>query len=175
MISTIVLGGRCFWCLEAAYQRVKGVEKVVSGYAGGERKNPSYWDLHKPGNSHAEVVQLTFDSSIISLDEVLEIFFTIHDPTTKDRQGNDVGPEYRSIILYETDQQKGVVESALASAQKFWDNPIVTEVALLEKFYKAEDDQQDYYNKNPEQAYCQVIINPKLHKLQEKFAAKLKD
>ncbi len=174
MSETIVLGGGCFWCLEAAYQLIEGVEKVVPGYAGGTTDNPTYWDLHEAGNDHAEVVQVTFDTQKISLDDVLEIFWTIHDPTTPNQQGNDIGPEYRSIILFNNDAQKQVIEKSLQSAQKLWPNPIVTEVKTLTKFCEAEEEHHDYFNKNPNQAYCQVIINPKLAKLRAKFAAKMK-
>lgn len=173
-IDSIVLGGGCFWCVDAVFRRVKGVESVKAGYAGGEKTNPSYWDLHKSGNSHAEVIKVDFDPNVISLEKILEIFFAVHDPTTKDQQGNDQGPEYRSIILY-SDHQKQTVEEAIVKAQELWDNSIVTEIKLLDEFYPAEDEHQDYFNKNPSQAYCQIIINPKLQKFQKEFKELLKD
>lgn len=174
MVQSIVLGGGCFWCLEASYQLVKGVVEVVPGYAGGNTKNPTYWDLHDKETGHAEVVRVTFDDAVISLDEILEIFWTIHDPTTPDRQGNDVGSEYRSMILFENTEQQKIVETSKAAAQKLWDDPIVTEIKPLDQFYEAEEEQHNYYQKHPEAAYCQVIINPKLAKLQAKFATRLK-
>lgn len=174
MSEQIVLGGGCFWCLEATYQLVKGVESVVSGYAGGTTDNPDYWSIHGGSSGHAEVVQVTFDPKIIGLKEVLDIFWTIHDPTTQNQQGNDVGPEYRSMILYADDQQKQIVEASRGAAQKLYDNPIVTEIKPLERFYEAEEEHQNFYKKHPEAAYCQVIINPKLAKLQKAFATKLK-
>jgi peptide-methionine (S)-S-oxide reductase len=173
-MQTIVLGGGCFWCLEAVFLQVKGVETVVSGYSGGEKQNPTYWDLHKAGNTHAEVVQITFDEAVISLQEILEIFFAIHDPTTKDQQGHDVGVEYRSIILYEDEAQKSVIGEAMQKAQKLWDNPIVTEIKPLQQFYEAEPEHQNYFEKNSSQAYCQVIIDPKLEKFRKQFKNKLK-
>lgn len=172
-LEQIVLGGGCFWCLEAAYQLVNGVEEVKNGYAGGTTENPSYWDLHKTGNDHAEVVEVTFDTNVISLKEILEIFFVIHDPTTVNRQGNDRGPEYRSIILYNDERQKQIAQKSIKKAQELWPNPIVTEITKLSKFYVAEAEQQNYFINHPEQAYCQIIINPKLAKLQAKFANKL--
>jgi peptide-methionine (S)-S-oxide reductase len=170
MSETAVLGGGCFWCLEASYQLIGGVEKVVSGYAGGDSQNPTY---HNLGN-HAEVVQITFDDSIISYTDILDIFWAIHDPTTLNRQGPDSGIQYRSIILYSGERQKAEAEASKAEAQKVWDNPIVTDIKPLEKFYPAEEEHQNFFQKHPEQAYCQVIINPKLQKLRAKFASKLK-
>lgn len=170
----VVLGGGCFWCLEASYQQVNGVVDVVSGYAGGTSKNPTYYDIHDHESGHAEVVEVTFDPAIISLEEILAIFWVIHDPTTLNRQGNDVGPEYRSIILYTNPAQKPVVEQSKQNIQKLYKNSIVTEIKPLEKFYEAEAEHQNFYNKHPEAAYCQVVINPKLQKLQKAFAEKLK-
>lgn len=174
-LESIVLGGGCFWCLEASYQLIKGVTEVVPGYAGGESKNPSYWGVHGGGNSHAEVVKVTFDTSVVSLNDVLDIFWTIHDPTTHNRQGADVGPEYRSIILYTNNQQKSTTEQSIKRTQKLWDKPIVTELKQLDKFYEAEEYHHNYLKKNPAQAYCLVVINPKLEKLRKKFAEKLKN
>ncbi len=168
------MGGGCFWCLEASYQLIGGVQKVVPGYSGGKTKDPTYLDVASQTTGHAEVVQLTFDSKTISYKDILDIFWAIHDPTTPDRQGNDVGPEYRSIILYTNDEQKSVAETSKEEAQKLWKDPIVTEIVPLEIFYEAEPEHHDYFNKHPEQAYCQVVINPKLDKLRQKFASKLK-
>lgn len=173
-METVVLGGGCFWCLEATYQLVRGVSEVVPGYAGGTTNNPNYSDLHNSDTGHAEVVRITFDSSVITLPEILEIFWVIHNPTTLNKQGNDVGPEYRSIILYADDRQKSIIDSSLLAAQKLWDNPIVTEVKQFDEFYEAEPEHHNYFQMHPEQAYCQLVINPKLTKLKEKFASKLK-
>lgn len=174
MSETIVLGGGCFWCLEAAYQLIDGVEKVIPGYAGGTTDNPTYEDVVSHSTGHAEVVEVTFDTSKLSLKDVLEIFWTIHDPTTLNRQGNDVGEQYRSIILYKTVEQKASAEKSIVAAQKLWDDPIVTEVTPLKKFYEAEPEHHNYFVNHPEAAYCQVIINPKLAKLRAKFASRIK-
>lgn len=173
--ESIVLGGGCFWCLDTLYRRVRGVTGVTSGYAGGDTDNPSYWDLHSPGNTHAEVVEVTFDPTVISLETILEIFWTLHDPTTLNQQGNDVGVEYRSIILYSSKQQLEIVNQTIeTTAKKLWDKPLTTEIKPLTKFWPAEPEHQDYFNKHPEQAYCQIIINPKVAKLKKKFANLLK-
>lgn len=164
-MKTIVLGGGCFWCIEAVYQQVKGVQNVVSGYAGGDTANPTY-DNH---GDHAEVVQLIYDEKTIALTTILEIFFYIHDPTTFNRQGYDVGTAYRSIILCDQSEIEEA-EKAKKKASKLWDDPIVTEIKCLNKFYKAEDYHQDFYNQNQNSGYCQVIINPKLSKLKSKFS-----
>lgn len=169
-----VLGGGCFWCLEASYQLVKGVTKVVPGYAGGSTKDPSYMDVQSQSTGHAEVVQITFDVDVISYQDILDIFWAIHDPTTPNQQGNDIGEEYRSIILYANDQQKSTAESSKAETQKLWDKPIVTQIKPLQAFYEAEKEHHNYYQRHPERAYCQIVINPKLAKLQSKFATKLK-
>lgn len=174
MEESIVLGGGCFWCLEAAYQLIEGVTKVVPGYAGGDFENPTYQDLHRVETGHAEVVKITFNTSVLSLEDVMDIFWAIHDPTTLNRQGNDVGPEYRSIILYANDEQKNSALDSLKRVQKLWKDPIVTEVKQLDKFYEAEDYHHNYFKNNPNQAYCQVIINPKLDNLRKKFSEKLK-
>jgi peptide-methionine (S)-S-oxide reductase len=168
------LGGGCFWCLEAVYQRIKGASSVVSGYAGGEEASPSYEQVSSGNTGHAEVVQIEFDPAIISYAQILDVFWAIHDPTTMNRQGNDVGSQYRSIILYVSDEQKSEAEKSFADAQKLWDNPVVTEITALGKFYKAEDYHQNYFNNHPEAAYCQAVINPKLSKLQDKFQTLLK-
>jgi peptide-methionine (S)-S-oxide reductase len=172
-METTVLGGGCFWCLEATYQLVRGVESVVPGYAGGTTDNPNYWTVHE-GSGHAEVVQVTFNPAVITLDQILEIFWIIHDPTTLNRQGHDVGPEYRSIILYVDDIEKETIQTSKKAAQKLWKDPIVTEIEMLTKFYEAEPEHHNYFQNHPEQAYCQIVINPKLKKLQENFAQLLK-
>lgn len=174
-MEMIVLGGGCFWCLEATFQLVRGVEKVLPGYAAGPTKDPSYYGLHDKDKGHAEVVQISYNPSVITLDELLEIFWIIHDPTTLNRQGNDVGEQYRSIILYSSPEQKSTIETSIINAQKLWDNPIVTELKELDAFYEAEPEHHNYFQNHPEQAYCQLIINPKLQKLRAKFADKLKD
>ena len=174
--ETIVLGGGCFWCLDAAYRRIKGIASVVSGYAGGHWPNPTYERVTTGTTGHAEVVKVDFDPTEISLDVILEIFWTIHDPTTLNRQGNDVGTQYRSIILFNSSKQETIIRKSLTEiATKLWGDHITTEIVPLEKFYPAESYHQDYFNKNPEQGYCQVIINPKLAKLTKKFAQLLKD
>lgn len=173
-IQQATLGGGCFWCLDAAYQRVKGVRRSVAGYAGGRAADPTYEQVHAGTTGHAEVVQLDFDAEVISYDTILNIFWVIHNPTTLNQQGNDVGEEYRSIILYHDQTQKEVAEASLAMTQKLWDDPIVTEVVPYEIFYPAEEEHQDFFQKHPEFAYCQVVINPKLHKLQERYGSLLR-
>ncbi len=168
------LGGGCFWCLEAVYQLVKGVTKVVPGYAGGATKNPTYYQVHQQDTGHAEVVQVTFDEKIISYSDMLDIFWAIHDPTTPNRQGNDVGSEYRSIILYHDETQHKQALASMRLAQKVWDDPIVTELKPLDTFFEAEPEHHNYFINHPEQAYCQVVINPKLDKVKKKFSAHLK-
>lgn len=162
----IVLGGGCFWCVEAVYQRLEGVKSVESGYAGGHVPNPTYKMIGYGDTGHAEVIRVEFDPKQISLDAVLKVFWAAHDPTTKNRQGNDVGPQYRSVILFANEAQKTAAEKSIKDAQKDFKNPIVTEVSPLKEFYKAEDYHQNYYNlnanKNP---YCSVVIGPKLNKL----------
>ncbi len=170
---SIVLGGGCFWCLEASYQEIKGVAAVVPGYAGGTVANPSYEAVCAGSTGHAEVVKVTFDPKIVSLDDILDIFWAIHDPTTPNRQGNDVGTQYRSAIYY-TPDQKDAVEASLEAIQKLWADPIVTEAKPLDVFYEAEAYHHNYFLNHPEQAYCQLVINPKLEKLRQKFSSKLK-
>ena len=169
-MKSIVLGGGCFWCIEAVYQRVKGVEGVVSGYAGGDLLNPTY-ENH---GTHAEVVELEYNESEISLEKIIEIFLHVHDPTTVNRQGNDVGMQYRSIILCNDYIDSEIAHSVIRGTKDLWPNPIVTEVSLLDKFYEAEDYHQDYYNQNQNAGYCQVIINPKIAKFEQKFSDYLK-
>lgn len=171
--QTIVLGGGCFWCLDAAYRLVAGVTGVTSGYAGGGGSKPTYEQVSTGLTGHAEVVQVSFDSTILSLEDVLDIFWVLHDPTTVNRQGNDRGTQYRSVIYYIDDAQKSVIERSIASVSALWDDPIVTEVAPLDVFFPAEPYHQNYFEQHPEQAYCQVIIQPKLKKLRAKFAQQL--
>ncbi len=169
-MSSIVLGGGCFWCLEAVFQRVRGVTKVTSGYSGGHVDQPDYKSVCREETGHAEVVRVEFDESIISLDELLEIFFTVHDPTTLNRQGNDVGTQYRSAIYYELESQRETIEQSVAKSQKSLSDPIVTEIKQLDKFWPAEDYHFDYYNNNSSQPYCQIVVGSKLAKLQQHFA-----
>jgi peptide-methionine (S)-S-oxide reductase len=170
------LGGGCFWCLEAIYVDLIGVEKVISGYAGGHVKNPTYEQVCSKSTGHAEVVQITYDPGQITYEDILRIFFTIHDPTTKDRQGADVGPQYRSVIFYHDDDQRSSAEKIMAeiSAAGIWQDPIVTQLEPLEDFYEAEAYHQDYFKRNPYQGYCQVVIAPKVTKFRQNFADKLK-
>lgn len=173
-MDKIVLGGGCFWCLDASYRLINGVESVISGYAGGETKDPSYEHVSYGDTGHVEVVEVTFDPKKITLVDILDIFWAIHDPTTLNRQGGDIGTQYRSAIYYLNEKQRAVVAQSLTSAQKLWADPITTEVKPLKTFYPAEDYHQNYFANNPDQAYCQVVINPKLAKLRKKFNQKLK-
>lgn len=168
------LGGGCFWCLDAAYRLIRGIEDSVCGYAGGNIANPTYEQVSSGDTGHAEVVQLTYDESSISYKDILDIFWAIHNPTTLNRQGNDVGSQYRSVVFYYNDDQKKIAEESMAEVQKLWKDPIVTELLPFGEFYEAEDYHQNYFTKNPDQAYCQVVINPKIKKLQEKFQSQLK-
>src|SRR5215213_5563880 len=169
------LGGGCFWCLEAVYKGLRGVERVVSGYAGGHVENPTYTQVCGGTTGHAEVVQLTFDPGAVSYRELLEVFFTIHDPTTPNRQGGDVGTQYRSAVFYHSPEQRETAEQVIAemSAARVWDSPIVTEVVPLDKFYPAEDYHQDYFEKNPSQPYCSAVIAPKVSKFRKLFLDRL--
>jgi len=175
-LDTITLGGGCFWCLEAVYDRLEGVRDVVSGYAGGHIPDPTYHQVCSGNTGHAEVVRVTFDPAVVSLADVLRIFFTIHDPTTKDRQGADVGPQYRSAIFYDSPEQKQIAEQVIAELENesVWDDPIVTEIAPLDTFYPAEDYHQEYFDRNGYQPYCQVVIAPKVAKFRSRFADRLK-
>jgi peptide-methionine (S)-S-oxide reductase len=170
------LAGGCFWCLEAVYEQLRGVEKVESGYAGGHVPDPTYRQVTTGKTGHAEVVQLTYDPAIVSFRELLEVFFTIHDPTTLNRQGADVGTQYRSAIFYHDEDQKQVAEEVIREmeAAAIWDDPIVTEVSPLDAFHKAEDYHQEYYRNNTYQPYCQVVIAPKVSKFRQKYLANLK-
>ncbi len=166
------LGGGCFWCLEAVYQEMKGVESVVSGYMGGRVLNPTYQQVCGGDTGHVEVVQVTFDSEVVSFRDILEVFFTIHDPTTLDRQGNDAGEQYRSAIFYHSEAQKQTAEEIISELdeEKVWSNPVVTQVRPAELFYKAEDYHQNYFRNNPRQTYCAYVVAPKLRKFREKLA-----
>jgi peptide-methionine (S)-S-oxide reductase len=162
--------------LEAVYDELQGVTDVVSGYSGGHVENPTYEEVCSKKTGHAEVVQVTFDPNVVSYRELLEVFFTIHDPTTKDRQGNDVGPQYRSVIFYHSPEQKATAFQVIGELEqaKVWDNPIVTEVVPFEKFYPAEDYHQEYFKKNPYQPYCSFVVAPKVAKFRKRFFDKLK-
>ena len=168
------LGGGCFWCLEAVYDEVQGVEKVVSGYAGGEVDNPTYQQVCSGTTGHAEVVQLSYDPDQISFRELLEIFFVIHDPTTLNRQGADVGTQYRSVIFYHDEEQHETAKEVIEEVAEAWDDPVVTELSSAPIFYPAEEYHQDYYENNPMQPYCQVVIRPKLAKFRKTFSEKRK-
>jgi peptide-methionine (S)-S-oxide reductase len=173
-IETATLGGGCFWCLEAVYQELKGVQLVESGYAGGHVPSPAYEQVCEGTTGHAEVVRLTFDNSIVSYREILEIFFTIHDPTTLDRQGNDVGTQYRSVIYTHTPEQHNTAKQVIAEMANVWDAPIVTELAPADTFYKAEDYHQNYFVQHPLQGYCAFVVAPKVAKFRKMFSEKLK-
>jgi methionine-S-sulfoxide reductase len=172
----VTLGGGCFWCMEAMFEELRGVKTVTSGYAGGGKGDANYKEVCDGTTGHAEVIQITFDPVVTPLPEILLVFFTMHDPTTKDRQGADVGTQYRSVVFYENEAQKMATETMIAAltGDKVYGAPIVTEVAPLDRFYKAEDYHQDYYNQNKTQGYCMAVINPKMKKFREKFADKLK-
>lgn len=170
------LAGGCFWCLEAVYEQLKGVEQVTSGYAGGSVANPTYQEVSTGRTGHAEVVQVVFDPEQVSYRDVLGVFFTIHDPTTLNRQGADVGTQYRSAIFYHSPEQKEAAESMIREleAEGLWKNPIVTQVVPLEAFYPAEDYHQEYFRNHPNQPYCQVVIAPKVTKFRSKYLERLK-
>jgi peptide-methionine (S)-S-oxide reductase len=173
-VSTLASG--CFWCAEAVFQEIKGVTKVEPGYTGGSMLNPSYEQVSTGTSGHAEAVQIQFNPSVISFREILEIFFATHDPTTLNRQGADVGHQYRSAIFYRDDKQKATAEAVIEelTKEKIFDSPIVTEVKPFTKFYRAEDYHKDYFKKHPNQPYCRVVISPKIAKLRKKFQDKLK-
>ena len=171
-----VFGGGCFWCMEAVFLQLKGVEKVVSGYAGGHRENPSYEDVCAGKTGHAEAVKIEYDPKIISYKQLLDVFFHTHDPTSLNRQGNDIGEQYRSIIMYSSEEQKTEARDFMKKLadEKEFSNPIMTELKPLDKFYKAEDYHQSYYAKNPNQPYCQLVITPKMDKFYRRYQALLK-
>ena len=175
-LEMATIGGGCFWCVEAIYLDVAGVEKVVSGYAGGHVPNPTYKQICAKNTGHAEVTQITYDPSVISYEDILTIFWRIHDPTTLNRQGNDVGPQYRSIILTHDENQRQIAEASKANAEAegLYPNPIVTEIVSLETFYPAEDYHQNYYKQNRFQPYCMLVIDPKVRKFRKSFKEKLK-
>src|SRR5512141_1460880 len=169
------LGGGCFWCIDTIFRQLAGVEKVDSGYAGGTMPNPSYRDVCSGATGHAEVVQVTFDPSVLSFRDLLGVFFTVHDPTTPDRQGADVGTQYRSVVLYHSEEQRATTEEVIAelARNKVWDDPIVTQVVPFTKFYPAEQYHQDYYSQNPNQPYCQIVIAPKVAKFRKTYLDRL--
>lgn len=175
-METATVGGGCFWCIEACYNMMKGVQSAISGYAGGHVKNPTYEQVCGKETGHAEVVQVTFDPSIITYQQVLEVLFTIHDPTTKNRQGNDEGPQYRSVIMYHNEKQRKEAQEVLDKVAKegWWGAPLVTELLPLDVFYPAEDYHQNYFVQNPGQGYCRVVVGPKVVKFRSKFGHLLK-
>jgi peptide-methionine (S)-S-oxide reductase len=175
-LEVATLAGGCFWCLEAVYDQLRGVTDVVSGYSGGQVAEPSYEQVCTGRTGHAEVVQVTFDPSVIAFRQILEVFFAIHDPTTLNRQGADVGPQYRSAIFYHSPEQKATAEQVMAdlTARKLWDRRIVTEVTPFDKFYPAEEYHQEYFARNPSQGYCQFVIAPKVAKFRKEHLADLK-
>jgi peptide-methionine (S)-S-oxide reductase len=175
-LETITLGAGCFWCVEAVFQRIEGVVKVESGYSGGFKENPTYKEVCSETTGHAEVCQITYDKTKVSFESILEVFFGTHDPTTLNRQGNDVGTQYRSAIFYHTPEQKNIAEKVIQTLnqEKVFSKPIVTEVTEFKKFYVAEDYHQNYYNQNGSQSYCYFVIRPKIEKLQKVFKDKLK-
>lgn len=174
--ETATLGGGCFWCIEAVFQDLRGVESVVSGYAGGHAPNPSYEAVCSGITGHAEVVQVTFDPEQVSYREILEVFFTVHDPTTLNRQGADVGTQYRSVVFYHSDQQRETARQVIRDleAEGVWESPIVTQVVPMTEFYRAEGYHQEYFRRNPRQPYCQVVIAPKVSHFRSKYLSKLK-
>ena len=169
-----LVGGGCFWCVEGVFNRVIGVESTISGYAGGSRKNPSYEQVCTGVSGHAEVVEITFDRKIISYEEILEIFFEMHNPTTLNAQGADRGTQYRSVIYYYDDDQKEKALLSMAKAQEAWNEPIVTELSLAPEFFPAEEYHQNYYSEHPTQGYCYAVIAPKIEKFMKKFGDKVK-
>jgi peptide-methionine (S)-S-oxide reductase len=175
-IEMATLAGGCFWCLEAVFEQLNGVKKVESGYSGGTVVDPSYSQVSSGLTGHAEVVQVSFDPGVVTFEEILGVFFTIHDPTTLNRQGADVGPQYRSAIFYHSPGQEAVARRVTAEieAARIWDAPIVTEIAPFEAFYRAEDYHQEYFRRNSRQPYCQVVIAPKVRKFRQRYSDKLK-
>jgi peptide-methionine (S)-S-oxide reductase len=174
-MTTYVIAGGCFWCLDAVYRRLMGVQHVVSGYAGGDIPYPTYESVSMGTTGHAEAVQITFDESIIPADTILDLFFLIHDPTTLNQQGNDIGTQYRSAMYYTNDEQKSAFSAAIERASSHWDNQIVTELQPLTTFYPAEDYHQDYFNKNPGNGYCSIVITPKIVKARSAYTKWFKD
>lgn len=174
--ETITLAGGCYWCVEAVYENLIGVKSAVSGYAGGKIANPTYEDVANGRSGYAEVVQITYDKNVTNLDEIFKVFFTVHDPTTLNRQGADVGTQYRSAIFYKNEAQKKTAQTIIAAMKKagIYDSPIVTTLEPLTKFYKAEDYHQNYYANNKSQPYCQMVIQPKMEKFEKLFKSRLK-
>ena len=172
--QTAVLGGGCFWCLEAVFLEARGVIQVESGYMGGDDPAPTYEAVCGGGTGHAEVVRIAFDPSLISYRDLLEIFFTIHDPTTLNRQGNDVGTQYRSVIFYDSPQQEATARQVIAEMANVWDGPIVTELSHVNTWHKAEDEHQGYFRQNPNQGYCAFVVAPKVAKFRKTFTDRLK-
>ena len=176
MMETATLAGGCFWCLEAVYDEMEGVQSVESGYMGGHVENPTYRDVCGGRTGHAEVVRITFDPAATSYRDILDVFFAIHDPTTLNQQGNDMGTQYRSAIFYHSDEQRRIAEETIKEleASKVWRDPIVTEVTPASKFYEAEDYHQEYFQNNPGQPYCLFVVSPKVAKFRKKFASKMR-
>ncbi|HEX8289618.1 MAG TPA: peptide-methionine (S)-S-oxide reductase MsrA [Pyrinomonadaceae bacterium] len=174
--ETATLGAGCFWCVEAVFDDLRGVEDVVSGYSGGHKENPTYREVCSETTGHAEVVQVKFDPTQISFKEILQVFFTVHDPTTLNRQGNDIGTSYRSAIFYHSNEQKRIAEEVIKeiTEEGIYDNPIVTEVTPFDKFYPAEDYHQEYFANNPTQPYCAAVVAPKVAKFRQKYVNRLK-
>ena len=175
-LETITVGGGCYWCVEAVYENLNGVKSVVSGFSGGKVANPTYEEVCTGTTGHAEVVQITYDKNVTDLNEIFKVFFTVHDPTTLNRQGADVGTQYRSVIFYKNEEQKKAAQSIIAELNKakVYDSPIVTKVEPFTKFYKAEDYHQNYYTNNKSQPYCKMVIQPKIEKFEKVFKDKLK-
>ncbi len=175
-LETITLGGGCYWCIEAVYENLIGVQSVVSGFSGGKTTNPSYEEVSSGRTGYVEVVQITYDKKITNLDEIFRVFFTVHDPTTLNRQGADEGPQYRSVIFYKNEEQKGAAQSIISALKKakVYDDPIVTTLEPFTKFYKAEAYHQNYYENNKNQRYCQMVIQPKIAKFEKAFKNRLK-
>jgi methionine-S-sulfoxide reductase len=168
-MKSVVIGGGCFWCIEAVFQRIEGVGSVIPGYAGGYTEDPTYEEVSTGDTGHAEVVKIEFNPEVVTLEEILRVFFLAHDPTTLNKQGADVGTQYRSIILYTEEQQRVIIESVLEELGREYEEPIVTEIKKLEKFYKAEEYHKDYYKRNPNAGYCRFVIKPKLEKVLDKL------
>ena len=169
-METFVLGGGCFWCLDSAYVQFKGVSDVTCGYTGGAVANPSYEAVCNGNTGHAEIVSITFDPAVITSEQILDIFFTLHDPTQLNRQGNDVGTQYRSSMFYSSEEQKKLFEASIESAKEIWGDEIMTEISQLRELYDAEEYHQDYFAKNPNQGYCVAVVAPKVAKVRAKFS-----
>lgn len=174
-MTTYVLAGGCFWCLDAVYRRIKGVTEVVCGYTGGTTKNPTYYDVCSEKTGHAESVKVTFDESIVTPEVILDLYFLSHHPTTLNQDGANIGTSYRSALFYKDEDEKTLFSKAIDRTQPNWDDPIVTSLEPLETFYPAEDEHQDYFNKNPTAGYCSVVIEPKISKARQKFTKWFKE